>query len=142
MKNLLLNMKRLLLLLPLFLATCAKEENAYGWEDLEHHRKNIVVGKMTRDDVLKLLGTPTATDTSLIKEWYYVQLIEEGFSIAKPKVKVHKMLRIIFNDKGIVKSATVENIKESGQKIITEKTKTVGYQEGFFKDTFGRVGQK
>lgn len=142
MKNLLVNMKRLFLLLPLLLATCAKEENAYGWEDLEQHRKEIIVGKMSRDDVMKLLGTPTAADTSLIKEWYYVQLIEEGFSIAKPKVKVHKMLRIIFNGKGIVTSATIENIKESGQKISKEKTKTVGYQEGFFKDTFGRVGQK
>lgn len=135
-------MKRLLLLLPLLLATCAKEENAYGWEDLEQHRKEIVVGKMRRDDVLKLFGTPTAADTTLIKEWYYVQLIEEGFSIAKPKVKVHQMLRIIFDDKGVVKSATIEDIKKSRQKLIQEKTKTVGYQEGFLKDTFGRVGQK
>lgn len=135
-------MKRLFLLLPLLLSTCAKEENAYGWEDLDQHRKEIIVGKMSRDDVMKLLGIPTAADTSLIKEWYYVQLIEEGFSIAKPKVKVHKMLRIIFNDKGLVTSATIENIKKSGQKISKEKTKTVGYQEGFFKDTFGRVGQK
>lgn len=135
-------MKRLLLLLPLLLATCAKEENAYGWEDLEQHRKEIVVGKMCRDDVLKLFGTPTAADTTLIKEWYYVQLIEEGFSIAKPKIKVHKMLRIIFDDKGVVRSATIEDIKKSRQKLIQEKTKTVGYQEGFLKDTFGRVGQK
>ena len=119
-------MKRLFLLFTLLLSTCAKEENAYGWEDLEQHRKEIIVGKTSRDDVMKLLGTPTAADTSLIKEWYYVQLIEEGFSIAKPKVKVHKMLRIIFNDKGIVKSATIEDVKESGQKISKEKTKTVG----------------
>lgn len=135
-------MKRLLMMIPLFFSMCAKEENAYGWEDLEQHRQEIIVGKMTREDVLKILGTPTAADTSLIKEWYYVQLIEEGLSIAKPKVKVHKMLRIIFNDKGIVKSAAVEDIKASKQKMVTEKTKTVGYQEGFLKDTFGRVGQK
>lgn len=135
-------MKRLLLLLPLFFATCAKEENAYGWEDLEEHCKEVIVGKMSRDDVLKLLGTPTAADTTLIKEWYYVQLIEEGFSIAKPKVKAHKMLRVIFNDRGVVKSATIEDIKGSGRKLIKEKTGTAGYQEGFLKDTFGRVGQK
>ena len=137
-----MTMKRLWLILPLLLSTCAKEENAYGWEDLEEHRKGIIVGQMSREDVFKLMGTPTATDTSLIKEWYYVQLIEEGFSIAKPKVKVHKMLRIIFNDKGIVSSAKLEDIQKTQGKIITEKTKTVGYQEGFLKDTFGRVGQR
>nr|CAX83827.1 TmRNA-binding small protein A [uncultured bacterium] len=128
--------------ISLLFTTCAKEENAYGWEDLEQHCKKIIVGKMNRDEVMKLLGTPTAADISLLKEWYYVQLIEEGFSIAKPKVKTHKMMRIVFNDKGLVKSATIENIKKSEKKIVTDKTKTVGYQEGFIKDTFGRVGQR
>lgn len=135
-------MKRFVLLLPFLFATCAKEENAYGWEDLELHRKEIAVGKMSREDVLKILGMPTVSDTTMLKEWYYVQLIEEGFSIAKPKVKVHKMLHILFDAKGIVTSATIEDIKETGQKLIKEKTKTTGYQEGFFKDTFGRVGQR
>ncbi len=131
-----------LLFIPFILLSCAKEENSYGWEDLELYKKEIVVGKMQRDDVLKTLGTPTATDPSLIQEWYYVQLIEEGVSIAKPKVKAHKMLRIIFDAKGFVKSANVQTIKESDKKLVKTKTKTEGYQEGFLKDTFGRVGQR
>jgi|GEM_PF-6173635 len=135
-------MKQLSFLIPLLFLACAKEENAYGWEDLEQHRKEIIVGKMSHEDVLKILGKPTATDTSLIQEWYYVQLIEEGFSISKLKVKVHRMLRVVFDKKGIVKSAKIENIQKTQEKIVTEKTKTVGYQEGFIKDTFGRVGQR
>lgn len=135
-------MKSRFIVLPLILLACAKETNAHGWEDLEEHRKTIVVGKMSAQDVLDQLGQPSATDPSGQKEWYYIQLIEEGFSITPLKTKTHKMMRIMFNGQGIVKSVTLEDIQSADMPLVKEKTKTSGYQEGLLKDTFGRVGQR
>lgn len=129
-------------MLPLVVANCAREMNTHGWEDLEQHKKEIIVGTMTTEDVQKLLGNPTAMNLTLGKEWYYVQLIEEGFSIAKPKIKTHKMLKIAFNEKNIVKAVSIEDIQPCHVPFVKEKTKTSGYEEGFLKDTFGRFGQR
>lgn len=88
------------------------------------------------------LGRPTFTSQFGTPTWYYVSSVTGQRPFNRPKIKVHSVLAVQFDDKG-----RVSNVKRSGvDKVVFldpdgDKTPTLGRERGFLEDLFGNIGQ-
>lgn len=102
----------------------------------------VEIGKSTREDVAKLLGTPTQVATFDENVWYYMGRNTEQYSFFDPEVVAQRAVEVRFNDDGIVTAmktfdpTLAENIEPSG-----DKTPTYGHETTFIEQLVGNLGK-
>lgn len=99
---------------------------------------------VSRDsDVMALLGTPTAESTFDPRhEWYYVGQRTEQTAFFAPEVTDRQILRIRFDDNGVLAAAdklTLADGKEIDPNSRT--TPTVGHELTMIEQVLGNVGR-
>lgn len=92
-----------------------------------------VEGTLGRPTFVSQFGTPT---------WYYVSSVTGQRPFSRPRIQVHNVLAVQFDDAG-----RVANVERSGvDKVVFldpngSKTPTLGRERGFLEDLFGNIGQ-
>ncbi len=138
-------MKTQLLVLALFalaLSACtpvlAKRGNTVPDEDL----KQVVVGQSSREDVARILGTPTQMSTFDDKIWYYIGQDTEKTSFFTPDVTDQKIVAIQFTPEG-----KVQKISQGGLKYAEaiepnpDKTPSYGKEVSLVQQLLGNLGR-
>lgn len=129
------------LLLPALAAcepTIATRGNILDQEKMEQ----VAIGQSTREDVARLLGTPTQVATFDENVWYYVGRNTEQYSFFTPEVLQQKAVEVRFNDEGIVTAmktfdpALAENVSPS-----SDKTPTYGHETTILEQLVGNLGK-
>tara|TARA_Y100001970_G_scaffold45236_1_gene56717 strand:+ start:17316 stop:17702 length:387 start_codon:yes stop_codon:yes gene_type:complete len=103
--------------------------------------KKIEVGQYKREQVLTLLGSPSATGTFEDNSWYYIsqKIASKGF--LDPELINQSITMIEFDDNGYVKS--IRNIEEEEIKeieLVEKVTPTKGKKLGLFEQILGNLG--
>lgn len=92
-----------------------------------------VEGTLGRPTFISQFGTPT---------WYYVSSLTGQRPFSRPRIQVHNVLAVQFDEAGRVAS-----VERSGvDKVVYldpngAKTPTLGRERGFLEDLFGNIGQ-
>jgi len=92
-----------------------------------------VEGTLGRPTFVSQFGTPT---------WYYVSSVTGQRPFNRPRIQVHNVLAVRFDEAG-----RVLNVERSGvDKVVFldpngNKTPTLGRERGFLEDLFGNIGQ-
>jgi outer membrane protein assembly factor BamE (lipoprotein component of BamABCDE complex) len=122
-----------IIILALFLSSCAKNIHHGKFVD-ENHLRALQKDHFTKSEILKHLGSPNFISVDSDDEWYYIyQSLEKKFLFFK-SIKANKIVKIIFDDKGISKS--VESIESIPELIHIENNQTdykLIENNGFFK---------
>lgn len=101
----------------------------------------LVIGQQSKDQVTELLGTPTITP-SYSPTWYYVQRTVSHRAWLSPKIVQQKILRIKFDDLGILQEALILNDSHLDEiKVIEKYTKTYGTQLNTFQKFTKNIGR-
>ncbi len=122
---------------------CSPVVRTHGNVVTSDNMSQIVQGVTRRDDVLALLGTPTAEGTFNSNEWYYISQRTEQTAFFKPDVTERKVVRITFDSA----SGTVANVetlgKEAGEQIkpVARTTPTAGHNVTALEQILGNVGR-
>lgn len=88
------------------------------------------------------LGRPTFTSQFGTPTWYYVSSITGQRPFNRPRIKVHNVLAVQFDEAG-----RVANVRRTGVDQVVfldpngDKTPTLGRERGFLQDLFGNIGQ-
>lgn len=88
------------------------------------------------------LGRPTFTSQFGKPTWYYVSSITGQRPFNRPRIRVHNVLAVQFDENG-----RVVDVSRSGiEKVVFldpngNKTPTLGRERGFLEDLFGNIGQ-
>jgi outer membrane protein assembly factor BamE (lipoprotein component of BamABCDE complex) len=116
----------------------AKRGNAIEDAQLQQ----IVVGQSTREDVARILGTPTQTGTFDDKSWYYVGQRTEQEAFFDPELKEQTLVTIDFTPEGKVASVRKRGA-ELAQKIdpVDRKTPTYGKEMSLMQQLIGNLGK-
>ncbi|HVY13397.1 MAG TPA: outer membrane protein assembly factor BamE [Alphaproteobacteria bacterium] len=132
----------LVALVALCLAACtpvvAKRGNMVSDEALAQ----VKVNESTREDVAKLLGTPTQTATFDDKTWYYIGQETEKVSFFDPEITDQKIVAVQFTPEG-----KVSRISRGGRKYAEEiepnpdKTPTYGKEVSLMQQLLGNLGR-
>lgn len=95
----------------------------------------------SKDDVLQILGAPSAIVSFDENSWIYMSSDIKRVAFQKPEEVNRDILRIRFNNDEVVEIARLS--KDDGKDIVPcqDKTEVKGESLGFFRKYFGGVGQ-
>jgi outer membrane protein assembly factor BamE (lipoprotein component of BamABCDE complex) len=129
-----------LVLLPL-LSGCATID-IRGHEVEPEQLAKIEIGKTTKEQVSKLLGTPSSVSTFGNNTWYYMSEETERRAFFEPSVIRSNITRITFDEKNYVVS--LDSVTEKDMQVVSHITRqepTAGHSFGVLEQIFGNVGR-
>lgn len=128
--------------LVLFLAACVATERDSGYVFNESSLAYVREGESTHEDVLRALGTPSATSSFEVERWHYIGKKSEIKGVLEPEVKEQTVLSIEFDEDGIVQKVEKRSVAD-GQEvdIVGRKTGTEGHSVGVLEQLLGNFGK-
>jgi len=105
-------------------------------------RDQIIVGQSGREEVVRVLGTPSSASSFGAETWYYVSAKRENLAFFKPEVAEQDVIRIVFDAGGLVTSVDRFGKDDSrAVDIVGRTTPTEGHSLNFFEQMMGNVGR-
>ena len=126
-----------------FLSACSSDVFLVHNGNMPTDDKIAQISKgQSRDEVLDILGSPSAVSTLNANEWLYMSSTVRKVAFLKPKILQRDVLTIAFDENGQVNKISKLD-KNDGQNLKIDKDETTSNEHdlGFFKRYFGGVGQ-
>ena len=124
------------------LAGCAPTVDQRG--NLPEPEKLALIrpGATTRDEVAKILGTPSSTGVFDSKNWYYISRRTKQFAFLDPDVLDQQVYIVNFNDKGVVSGIDHKELKD-GREIVPAPgaTPAPGRELTLIEQVLGNIGR-
>ena len=125
----------------LVVAGCAPEISTRGHVPDPESLELIKPGQQTRDQVLDMLGSPTAIGTFEDTRWYYITRKTEQLAFYVPELIEAQVIVVEFDTAGFVKQvAHLSNDEMRDIDPVDRTTPTKGRKLGFFQQILGNLG--
>ncbi len=113
-----------------------------GHVDAFNRMDDVVIGVTTREDVFKMLGSPSVTNSFGDEIWYYIAKRKEAVAFLKPEIMDQQVTRIAFDTEGTVISVNDFDMDDKKDIIAAKEiTPTEGHELGFVEQVVGNVGR-
>lgn len=123
------------------LGGCAASRSVHGNFVDDEDVAQIRAGESTRSDVLRLFGSPTTVAPFDSNVWYYAGQKAEKHGIFDPKVTDSRVLAVVFNPDGTVKSIGGSKDSLNDVPLVGRKTPTYGTESTPIQEFFGNLGK-
>lgn len=121
---------------------CLKQENHHGYRFEQTGLNRIEIGKTKKQDVLNLLGSPTATSDFGSDTYYYISMDHMQAAFFNPKVEKQKIVEITFSSGEVVDQVKVYDSKDSHKIAYCNKTIDLkGNKVGPLKQILDNIGR-
>jgi outer membrane protein assembly factor BamE (lipoprotein component of BamABCDE complex) len=123
-------------------AACENNAEIRGFAPAPGAVDKLEVGTQSREDVQRLIGSPSAVATFNPNVWYYISEKQEQWGPNKPWIADQNVIQITFNESGRVHNikyydkADAENIT-----MVARTTPTVGKELTILEQILGNVGK-
>jgi outer membrane protein assembly factor BamE (lipoprotein component of BamABCDE complex) len=96
----------------------------------------------TKDEVIKILGSPSSTSVFNDKTWYYISRRTGQFAFFDPSVLDQQVYVITFDDQGVVQAIGHKSL-DDGQEItpVARATPAPGRELSFLEQVIGNLGK-
>ncbi len=102
----------------------------------------IEPGEHTREQITKMLGTPSTIATFEREIWFYIGGRVKSQSFFAPEVLERKVLTIQFDKRGVVKEInTFDATKIEKIELVQRKTPTKGKELTLLQQLIGNIGR-
>ena len=131
------------LVLTLFaVAACDNVAVIRGFSPSPGSVDKLEVNSQSREDVQRLIGSPSAVATFNPNVWYYISATQEYWAYTKPKVSSQKVIQVTFNESGRIE-AKIDFDLEDAQDItmVARITPTSGKELTVLEQLLGNVGK-
>ena len=124
------------------IAACSPITDDRGYVATPGVMERLEVANQGREDVLRLLGSPSTVSTFTDKTWYYIHQKQEQFAFFGIDTTEQSVVAITFNDQG-----RIAEIKNYGMKdgreiaMVARKTPTYGKELSVIDQIMGNVGR-
>ena len=124
------------------LAGCAANVDQRGNLPEPEKLAQIRPGTTTRDQVSKILGTPSSTGVFDDKRWYYISRRTKQVAFLDPDVLDQQVYIVNFNDKGVVQGVDHKDLRD-GREIrpAPGATPAPGRELTFLEQVLGNIGR-
>ena len=123
-------------------AACTANVSTHGHTLSERDLSQIRPGVTSREEVARLLGSPSTVGTFDKERWFYISQRNEVMSFYKADVTQQDVLRIDFDANGIVSDVRMHGL-ELAQAIEPDpnQTRTLGNELTFVQQVLGNIGR-
>ena len=102
----------------------------------------IEPGVQTREDVARLLGTPSSVGTFDDARWYYISRRTETTAFYEPDLIDQRVTVIAFDENGLVAEVTSLTLADARAiEPVEEESPTRGRELGVLEQLFGNIGR-
>ena len=124
------------------LEACETIADHRGFSPTPGSLDKLDTGSQSREDVIRLIGTPSTVATFNPNVWYYITQQQETFAFFKPAITEQHVLQLTFNDAGRLTSLKNYDLKD-GQDIdmVSRVTPTAGKELTILEQLLGNVGK-
>jgi outer membrane protein assembly factor BamE (lipoprotein component of BamABCDE complex) len=124
------------------LTSCTATVSTHGHTLSESDLAQIKPGVTSREEVARLLGSPSTIGTFDKERWFYVSQRNEVMSFYKADVTQQDVVRVDFDANGIVSDVNMHGL-ELAQAIVPDsnKTRTLGNELGAIQQILGNIGR-
>ena len=132
----------IILITFLIITSCTPIVNVHGKMSINEDIQNIKVGVSKREDVIKLLGTPSTEGVLSNNVWFYFSEKTETTAFLKPKIVKRNIYALVFQENNVVKNV-VTYTESNGKEIdITSRvTPSAGAELTFLQQLFFNLGR-
>ena len=124
------------------LAGCAPIVHQQGHVRDAEVLAQIEPGEQTREEVARLLGSPSAVGTFDDGRWYYISRRTETTAFYAPDLVDQSVIVIDFDENGVVMEVASLSIAEArAVEPVEEESPTRGRDLSFFEQIFGNIGR-
>lgn len=129
-------------LLAIGLGACVASVDQRGNLPEPEKIAQIQPGSTTRDQVVKILGTPSSTGIFNDKSWYYISRKTKRIAFFEPDVLDQQVYVVNFDGKGVVNSVDHKELKD-GRDIepAPGATPAPGRELTFVEQVLGNIGR-
>lgn len=126
----------------LALGACVPQVSNHGYRLDEAALAQIEPGRTTRDQVLQLLGSPSALTTFDGSVWYYVSQRSERMSFYQEEVVNQDVVSVTFDDLGTVVGIDRHGLEQAHEvSFVDRETPTAGSELSVFEQFIGNIGR-
>lgn len=128
--------------LVLVLGGCEQTVQVRGNIPLEEDLSKIDPGVHSRNDVARLLGSPSTISTFQDSKWYYIGQKTTEFAFFAPEVLERKVVVVSFDESGTVAETETLTLAD-GHEVdpVDRKTPTEGKELTVLQQIFGNLGR-
>lgn len=127
--------------LPLTIMGCESRIDLRGKDFDPKVLVDLKPGITTQADVIRLVGSPSSRLTFDDNVWMYAYKVTETTSFFEPKVLKSSIVRIRFDNKGVVEEVVHSDGEGHLVEPVKRATKTVMEEKSWTKQIFGNFGR-
>jgi len=130
------------LLLGAALAACAPQYRYHGYMPSDSELATVVPGQSTREDVIALVGAPTATGVINNDAFYYVQSRFRDYGYRATEEVERQLLKISFAPSGVVQNIERFGLEDGNVVALSRRVTDDNLRDTtFIRQLLGNVGQ-
>jgi len=131
-----------LALAALLLAACDNIADLRGFAPTPGSVDKLEIGTQSREDVQRLVGSPSSVATFNPNVWYYISEKQEFWGPSKPWISDQSVIQITFNDTGRVQNIKYYDLKDAQRiTMVSRITPTSGKELTVLEQILGNVGK-
>ncbi len=131
-----------MLVLAIGLAACSPQVVQHGHTIDPEALARITPGVTSREEVARLMGTPSALATFEDARWYYVTQRRENRSFFQSNITEQEVITISFDDRGIVSELNRHGMDQAmAIEPEPDSTQTLGSEMTIMEQLIGNIGR-
>ncbi|MBL6935994.1 MAG: outer membrane protein assembly factor BamE [Alphaproteobacteria bacterium] len=124
------------------LAACAASEHVDGQLPNPEKLAAVEIGVHTRDDVAKLIGSPSTTPPFDDDSWYYIKRVTQQVAFFEPVLMDQKIVAIVFGKEGTVADIILYHEEDGHEIAMVERiTPTQGRKLSVWEQLLSNFGR-
>ena len=128
--------------LGLGVAACAPQVVQHGHTIDPASLARVTPGVTSREEVARLMGSPSALATFEDGRWYYVTQRRESHSFFQSTITEQEVVTITFDDRGIVQSVDQHGMDQAmAIQPEADSTRTLGNELTVMEQLVGNIGR-
>ena len=130
------------LALPLAVAGCETIVDQRGFAATPGSVEKLDIGTQSREDVVRLIGSPSTVATFNPNVWYYIAQKQEYYAFFKPTMLEQNVMQLSFNDSGRLTAIKKYELSDSRDiAMVSRITPTAGREITVLEQIMGNVGR-
>ena len=130
------------LALPLAVAGCETIVDQRGFAATPGSVEKLEIGTQSREDVVRLIGSPSTVATFNPNVWYYITQKQEYYAFFKPTMLEQNVMQLSFNDSDRLTAIKKYDLADSKDiDMVSRITPTAGKEITILEQIMGNVGR-
>lgn len=130
------------LALPLAVAGCDSIVDLRGFAATPGSVEKLEIETQSREDVVRLIGSPSTVATFNPNVWYYITQKQEYYAFLKPTMLEQNVMQLTFNESGRLTTIKKYELADGRDiDMVSRVTPTAGKEMTILEQILGNVGR-